>query len=157
MHTYFGTSTTFYFGTQSSAFEGSCQENFADVLLHSLVSVMLIRFLYLKAVVPPHCIPISRPVFSLDSLLRVDYTGLNVLNFSTNLFLKFVEACDLLNAWNFALKVSGGESKLKKFFGHSRIVAGIITNAPLQHPCNTLLNQCHYRRDYPIYLICSTF
>ena len=60
---------------------------------------MLIRCLHLKALVPQHWTPIFRSVLSLNDLLNVDETNINVLNFSNELIFEVTtEAHDLLNA-----------------------------------------------------------
>ena len=90
--------------------------------------------LYLKGLLSRHLIPIFRTVFSLADLLNVDDTDLNVLNLSNKPVSEAItEAQNILNAWHFDLKASGGDLNLKNYSRLSRSIAGIMINVHLQH------------------------
>ena len=61
--------------------------------------------------------PISSITFQLATLLYIDNSDLNILNINQkSIFKVIVEAQALLNAWHFALRISGGELKVEKCF-----------------------------------------
>ena len=69
LQTSFGACYPSYSGTSSLPFQNSCKRNDADPVLWLMISVILVRCLYLKGLVSHHVTPISRTIFSLAALL----------------------------------------------------------------------------------------
>ena len=98
LQTSYRVSNSAYSSSALVPFQGAVQWNRAALVLWLIISILLIRYLYLLGLVSIYHIPISGIAFQLANLIYVD-NSLNVLNLNQKSTLEVVEEAEaLLNA-----------------------------------------------------------
>ena len=75
----YGTLSTAYSSPQLKIFQGATQGNGTAPVLWMIVSIILVRYIYLKGLATTQYSHMSHMVFTLIALINVDDTDLNVL------------------------------------------------------------------------------
>ena len=114
-HTAYGTSSSHYSIPCFRLFQWVTHGNWDAPVLWMIMSIILIRHLYLKGLASPHYSPISQMMFSLIVLINVDDTDLNVLNLEGKSSIESIEIGQIIiDDWQFSIWVSGRDLKLEK-------------------------------------------
>ena len=109
------TSSTSYSSSRLTLFQLFAQVNGTVPVLWIIISINLVRDIYLKVFSTPQCSPMSNLIFNLIELMHVDDTNLDVLNIEGKFTLELIELGQrMLDSWQFALSISGGDLKLNK-------------------------------------------
>ena len=115
LQTAYGTSPSTYSIPRPRILQGPMQGNGAAPVLWIMMSIILIKYLYLKCLYAPQYSPMSQMIFIMIALMCVDDTHLNVLNAEGKSKLEVIEAGQrTLDACQFVLSVFGGDLKLEK-------------------------------------------
>ena len=96
-------------------FRGVMQGNGESPFLWMIMSIILIKYIYLKGLSTPQYSPMSQMMFALIALTCVDDTDLNVFDPEGKSTLEAIEAGQrMIDVWQFGLSVSGEDLKFEK-------------------------------------------
>ena len=96
LQTSFSTSISAYLGTLLSPFQGKVQGNGTALVLWLIISIILIRYLYILGLVSQHHTPILGYIFSLVALVHIDNLDLNIFNSNRKSTLEVIEEAQVL-------------------------------------------------------------
>ena len=113
LYTAYRISSSYYIGTSSKPFQGGIQGNSVVLVAWFILSIFLVRFLYLHKLVLSHTTPISLISYTLASLLYVDDTDVFIRNLGSKSISDISSrAQKTLDLWRFALHLTSGDLKL---------------------------------------------
>ena len=113
LRTIFGILSNFYSGSLDLPFYSTVQGNRAALALWLIVSIFLVRYLYIKGIAEEYRTIISSIIYKLIALLYVNDTDLLAMNSGKKTSLEVIlRAQKLLDTWQYSLRVTGSELKL---------------------------------------------
>ena len=87
--------------------------NGAASVMWFIISIFLVRYLYLHKAIPSHVTPISLITYSLAGLLYIDNIDLFIRNTGTETESQIISRAQLtLDLWQSTLQISGGNLKI---------------------------------------------
>ena len=83
-----GTCSNTCSSSSSKIFQGTMKVNGASPFLWMIISIILVRCIFLKGLDTPGYAPMSHMMLTLIELMRIDVVDLNMLSTKENLLLK---------------------------------------------------------------------